>query len=76
MYHVDSFTAIIVPPQAAILAAGSITDRVVAVDGKPTVRAMMTCTLSCDHRVVDGVGAASFLDDLATAIGDPRSLLE
>ena len=50
MFEVDAFTAIIVPPQAAILAVGAIADRVVPVDGQPSVRPMMTMTLSCDHR--------------------------
>jgi pyruvate dehydrogenase E2 component (dihydrolipoamide acetyltransferase) len=75
MYHVDAFSAIITPPQAAILAVGAIADRVVAVDGKPAVRPMMTLTLSCDHRVADGARAAMFLDDLATAIHAPATLL-
>jgi len=75
MYHVDQFTAIITPPQAAILAVGSIVDRVVAVDGKPAVRPMITLTLSSDHRVADGARAAMFLNDLAEAISKPsRSL--
>jgi pyruvate dehydrogenase E2 component (dihydrolipoamide acetyltransferase) len=68
MYKVDAFTAIISPLQAAILAVGSISDRVVAVDGRPGVRPMMTMTLSSDHRVVDGARAAEFLSDLANAI--------
>jgi pyruvate dehydrogenase E2 component (dihydrolipoamide acetyltransferase) len=72
MFAVDTFTAIIVPPQAAILAVGAITDRVVAVDGQPTVRPMMSLTLSCDHRVVDGVRAAQFMRDLADAITAPK----
>ena len=71
MYQVDSFSAIINPPQAAILAVGRIADRVVVVDGKPGIRPMMTMTLSSDHRVVDGARAASFLNDLAAAIQDP-----
>ena len=75
MYQVDAFTAIIVPPQAAILAVGRISDRVVAVDGKPGIRPMMTLTLSCDHRVFDGARAALFLDDLAAAIVEPETLL-
>jgi pyruvate dehydrogenase E2 component (dihydrolipoamide acetyltransferase) len=75
MYHVDAFNAIITPPQAAILAVGAIADRVVAVDGKPAVRPMMTLTLSCDHRVADGARAAMFLNDLATAIQAPATLL-
>jgi pyruvate dehydrogenase E2 component (dihydrolipoamide acetyltransferase) len=76
MYKVDSFTAIITPPQAAILAVGSISDRVVAVDGMPEVRPMMTMTLSSDHRVVDGARAAEFLSDLANAIREPARWLE
>jgi pyruvate dehydrogenase E2 component (dihydrolipoyllysine-residue acetyltransferase) len=68
MFGVDAFTAIIVPPQAAILAVGAITERVVPVNGQPAVRPMMSMTLSCDHRVVDGVRAAEFMRDLANAI--------
>ena len=72
MYHVDAFTAIIVPPQAAILAVGAIADRAVAVDGKPAVRPMLTLTLSCDHRAIDGARGAAFLNDLAEAIREPE----
>ncbi len=75
MYRIDSFTAIIPPPQAGILAVGAITDRVVAIAKKPAVRSMMTLTLSCDHRVVDGAHGASFLDDLAKAISEPQKHL-
>jgi pyruvate dehydrogenase E2 component (dihydrolipoamide acetyltransferase) len=75
MYRVDAFSAIITPPQAAVLAVGAISDRVVAVEGKPAARPMMTMTLSSDHRVVDGARAAEFLNDLAEAIREPRSLL-
>jgi pyruvate dehydrogenase E2 component (dihydrolipoamide acetyltransferase) len=76
MHHVDQFTAIIIPPQAAILAVGSIADRVVAIEGKSTIRAMMGLTLSCDHRAVDGARAAVFLNDLAEAIRQPEKFLE
>jgi pyruvate dehydrogenase E2 component (dihydrolipoamide acetyltransferase) len=75
MYGVDAFTAIIVAPQAAILAVGRIADRVVPVEGKPGIRPMMTLTLSCDHRVFDGARAALFLDDLAATIVEPEKLL-
>ena len=75
MYQVDAFLAIITPPQAAILAVGSIADRVVAVNGKPEVRPMITLTLSSDHRVVDGAQAALFLQDLAAAIAEPEKFL-
>lgn len=71
MYQVDAFTAIIVPPQAAILAVGRIAYRVVPVDGKPAIRPRMSLTLSCDHRVFDGARAALFLNDLAAAILEP-----
>lgn len=75
MYNVDAFNAIVNTPQAAILAVGRITDRVVAVDGRPAVRPMLTMTLSCDHRVVDGARAARFLDDLAHMIEEPWGVL-
>jgi pyruvate dehydrogenase E2 component (dihydrolipoamide acetyltransferase) len=75
MYNVDAFSAIISPPQVAILAIARIADRVVPVDGKPGVRPMMTLTLSSDHRVVDGARAAMFLDDVAEAIRQPQTRL-
>jgi pyruvate dehydrogenase E2 component (dihydrolipoamide acetyltransferase) len=64
MFGIDAFTAIIVPPQAGILAVGAITDRVVAAEGVPVVRPVMSLTLSSDHRVIDGAGAAAFLADV------------
>lgn len=75
MFGVDQFNAIVNPPQAAILAVGRIADRVVAVDGQPAVRPMLTLTLSCDHRVVDGARGAQFVDDLAAALEEPLRLL-
>jgi len=75
MYDVDAFTAIISPPQVAILAVGSVAGRVVSIDGQPTVRRSMTLTLSCDHRVVDGARAAMFLNDLNQAIRAPEKWL-
>ncbi|HEY1481957.1 MAG TPA: dihydrolipoamide acetyltransferase family protein [Candidatus Acidoferrum sp.] len=75
MYKVDAFTAIITPPQCAILAVGAIIDTVVPVDGKPGIRPVMTMTLSSDHRVVDGARAAEFLAELASAIRDPEKYL-
>jgi pyruvate dehydrogenase E2 component (dihydrolipoamide acetyltransferase) len=71
MYHVDSFTAILVPPQAGILAVGAMTDKVVPVPGGIGVRPMMTITLSCDHRVVDGARGAMFMHDLVEALQNP-----
>jgi pyruvate dehydrogenase E2 component (dihydrolipoamide acetyltransferase) len=75
MFGVDAFTAIIIPPQVAILAVGRIADRVVPVDGRPGIRPMMTLTLSSDHRVVDGARAAEFMRDLTEAIGSPQQWL-
>ena len=75
MFGVDAFTAIVIPPQAAILAVGAIADRVVPVDGRPGIRPRMTLTLSSDHRVVDGARAAEFLRDLVAAIGNPEHFL-
>jgi pyruvate dehydrogenase E2 component (dihydrolipoamide acetyltransferase) len=75
MFKVDSFTAIITPPQAAVLAVGAVSDRVVARNGKPAVRPIMTLTLSSDHRVVDGARAAAFLNDLVEAIQEPAKWL-
>jgi len=72
MYGVDAFSAIITPPQAAVLAVGRIADRVVAVNGQHSVRPMLTITLSSDHRVVDGAQAAAFLNDLAAALEKPK----
>jgi pyruvate dehydrogenase E2 component (dihydrolipoamide acetyltransferase) len=76
MYKVDAFSAIITPPQAAILAVGTIADRVVPVDGQPGIRPMMTITLASDHRVVDGARAAEFLGELAEAIREPENWFE
>jgi pyruvate dehydrogenase E2 component (dihydrolipoamide acetyltransferase) len=75
MYNVDIFNAIINTPQAAILAVGRIAERVVPVNGQPAVRSMMTVSLSCDHRVVDGARAAQFLDELAGLIEEPAGML-
>lgn len=75
MFGVDAFTAIIIPPQAAILAVGAIADRVVAVNGQPEVRPMLTLSLSSDHRMVDGARAAGFMRDLVEAIRDPEGWL-
>jgi pyruvate dehydrogenase E2 component (dihydrolipoamide acetyltransferase) len=75
MFQIDSFTAILSPPQAGILAVGAIVERVVPIDGRPAVRSMMTMTLSSDHRVVDGAHGALFLKDLVQAIAEPQRYL-
>jgi pyruvate dehydrogenase E2 component (dihydrolipoamide acetyltransferase) len=70
MFNVDAFTAIIVPPQAGILAVGAIADRVVAANGMIGVRPTLNVTLSSDHRVVDGARAAAFLNDVVLSLGE------
>ena len=74
MFSVDAFTAIIVPPQAGILAVGAIADRVVAVNGMIGVRPMVNLTLSSDHRLIDGARAAEFLNDVVVALGEADKL--
>jgi pyruvate dehydrogenase E2 component (dihydrolipoamide acetyltransferase) len=76
MYGVDAFNAIVNPPQAAILAVGRIADRVVPLNGQLAIQPMMTLSLSCDHRVVDGARGAQFLQTLASSIEDPMRLLD
>lgn len=75
MYGVDAFNAIVNAPQAAILAVGRIARRVVPVDDQPAVRSMMTLSLSCDHRVVDGARGAQFLATVAELIEAPLGLV-
>jgi pyruvate dehydrogenase E2 component (dihydrolipoamide acetyltransferase) len=74
MYGVDAFTAIINPPESAILAIGRTTDTPVGRDGQVVLRPMATFTLSSDHRIVDGVTAARFVADLREAIEHPEGL--
>jgi len=80
MFGVDAFTAIIIAPQAAILAVGAISDRVVPIgidpDLRPGIRRMMTLTLSSDHRVIDGARAAQFLRDLGASIVNPQQYFD
>jgi pyruvate dehydrogenase E2 component (dihydrolipoamide acetyltransferase) len=64
-HSVDRFTAIVNPPEAAILAVGRVRDGVIARDGAAVIAPVVTLTLSVDHRVADGAHAAAFLADLA-----------
>jgi pyruvate dehydrogenase E2 component (dihydrolipoamide acetyltransferase) len=75
MFGVDAFSAIVNPPQAAILAVGRIADRVVPIAGQPAVQPTMVLTLSCDHRALDGARGARFLGALADLIEEPLTLL-
>jgi pyruvate dehydrogenase E2 component (dihydrolipoamide acetyltransferase) len=71
MFQVESFTAVLNPPQAAIVAVGATEDRVVAVAGEPAVRPMMTVVATFDHRAVDGAPAAGFLQTLKEMLEEP-----
>ncbi len=72
MLGVDSFIAIINPPQCAILAVGRVAQRVVVEDGMFAIKSMMTATLSADHRIVDGAMAARFLHDVKKLLESPE----
>ena len=75
MFGVEQFSAVLNPPQAAILAVGATIDRPVALDGEVVVRPMMTVTLTVDHRAVDGAPAADFLRTVKTFLEDPALAL-
>jgi pyruvate dehydrogenase E2 component (dihydrolipoamide acetyltransferase) len=75
MFAVEQFVAVLNPPQAAILAVAATEDRVVARDGQPVVRPMMTVTLTVDHRAVDGAPAAQFLRTVKTLLEEPALAL-
>lgn len=76
MFDVTAFTAIITPPQVAILATARTLERPVVRDGEIVIRRVMSATLSSDHRVVDGVGAARFLATLKGRIEAPEGWAE
>ena len=71
MFGVAQFIAVLNPPQAAILAVGSVEERPVARGGEIVARPMMTLTLTCDHRTVDGADGARFLEDVKAFLEEP-----
>lgn len=75
MFEVDSFTAIVNPPETCILAVGRIVDKPVVVDGQIVIRPMMNLCLSYDHRVIDGAPSAHFLQCVKHYIENPVWLL-
>jgi len=74
MFEIDQFSAILQPPEAAILAVGRIADKAVVRDGQIVIRPMMTLTLSIDHRVLDGVIGSQFLQSLKNYIENPFNM--
>jgi pyruvate dehydrogenase E2 component (dihydrolipoamide acetyltransferase) len=75
MYGIDHFTAVVNPPEAAILAVGAGTQEPVVRGGEVVVRTLIKLTLTSDHRVLDGATAAAFLRDLKNALENPLSVL-
>lgn len=75
MFGVDSFSAVINPPEAAILAVGAMRQEPVVVDGEVTVRNRISLELSVDHRAVDGAVGAAFLKDLAEILEEPMRII-
>jgi pyruvate dehydrogenase E2 component (dihydrolipoamide acetyltransferase) len=75
MYGIEQFTAIINPPHATILAVGAGVERFVPVNGQPVLATEMTCTLSCDHRAVDGAVGAELLQAFRSLIEEPLLML-
>ncbi|GJE38425.1 pyruvate dehydrogenase complex dihydrolipoamide acetyltransferase [Methylobacterium persicinum] len=75
MFGIKHFTAVINPPQSSILAVGAGEKRVVVKDGAPAVVQVMTCTLSCDHRVLDGALGAELISAFKGLIENPMGML-
>ena len=75
MYGIEQFTAVLNPPQAAILAVGAIEERPAVVDGVLDAAPLMTMTLTCDHRAIDGADGAEFLAALKALLEEPALAL-
>jgi pyruvate dehydrogenase E2 component (dihydrolipoamide acetyltransferase) len=75
MFGIEEFTAIINPPEAAILAVGQVEERVIVEDGEAMIAPRMKMTMSCDHRVVDGATGSRFLQTLRSYLEEPAMTL-
>ena len=73
-FDVSRFTAIIVPPQVAILATGRTVERPLVIDGQVVVRPVLAATVSADHRAVDGADVAAFLQTFKSLLANPETL--
>ncbi|HET9292788.1 MAG TPA: 2-oxo acid dehydrogenase subunit E2, partial [Gemmatimonadales bacterium] len=75
MFDIDQFTAIINPPEAGILAVGSIAEKPVIRDGALVPGRVLRLTMSCDHRVIDGATGAAFLRTLKGMLENPLAMV-
>jgi len=75
MFGIHEFTAVINPPEAAILAVGAVEERPIVIDGKLETQPRMKLTMSCDHRVIDGATGAQFLQTLRAFLEEPAAVL-
>ena len=75
MFGIDEFTAIINPPEAGIIAVGSITEKPVVMNGELAARKRMRLTMSCDHRVIDGATGARFLQTVRRMLENPLAMV-
>jgi len=75
MFGIEQFIAVLNPPQAAILAVGSIEEKPVVRDGQVVVRPLMSMTITCDHRAVDGADGAEFLRTVKELLEEPALAL-
>jgi pyruvate dehydrogenase E2 component (dihydrolipoamide acetyltransferase) len=75
MFGIEEFTAVLNPPEAAIMAIGASTEKVVVVNGEMQIRQRMRVTLTCDHRVIDGATGAEFLRTFKSYLEDPMLMI-
>jgi|TARA_B100000809_G_scaffold180433_1_gene178059 pyruvate dehydrogenase E2 component (dihydrolipoamide acetyltransferase) len=75
MFDVSSFVAIIHPPQSAVLAVGTVSEKPIVIDGEIAVGQILTATISADHRIVDGAEGAQFLIEVKRLLQNPTSLM-
>ena len=75
MFDIDQFTGVINPPEAGLLAVGSIVEKPVAEEGQVVVRKRMRVTMSCDHRVIDGATGAQFLQTVRRMLENPLAIV-
>ena len=75
MFDIDQFTGVINPPEAGLLAVGSMVEKPVAEDGQVVVRKRMRVTMSCDHRVIDGATGAEFLQTVRRMLENPLAIV-